>query len=287
MRAAANHVRSLDKNDTVYHWNLKVLDLSNNELDRVVFINNTLPSRQALNLSHNRFLTVPINMPHNLESIDSSHNYLLQILPGSLDRLPRLTQLYLHAYPFSWLSEGVFEKLTGLEMMSLGDNPWACEEEENIMRLLRWAKQTRATVFGCPCYTTPICGQTHLSTPGKEWHSALFTEPPLLVDGRGEGQLPARTEKVTSSHQAKSALFETVIYQDKMRVNKSGDQMVFVWTSSTSFNSFSTYTSTAAHPLSSKKKTPNNSHNKGHTPLVKTQLTITLTIIVMTTFHTF
>nr|XP_019943588.1 PREDICTED: oligodendrocyte-myelin glycoprotein-like [Paralichthys olivaceus] len=288
MRAAGNHVRSLDKNDTAYHWNLKVLDLSDNELERVVFINNTLSSLQTLNLSHNRFWTVPTNMPHNLESIDLSHNYLVQILAGSLDRLPRLTKFYLNANRFSWLSEGVFEKLTGLEMMSLGDNPWACEEEENIMRLLRWAKQTRATVLGCPCYTTPICGQAHLATPGIEWHSTVFTEPPLWVDSRGEGQLPARTEEVTSSHQGKSALFETVMYQDKRRVNKSGDQVVFVWTSSTSFNSFSTYTSTTAHPLSSKKKTPNNSQNKGHSPIVKTQLTVTLSIIVMTsTFNNF
>ncbi|KAG7281416.1 hypothetical protein CRUP_029865 [Coryphaenoides rupestris] len=29
-----NHLQSLDKNDTAYHWNLRVLDLSNNELER-------------------------------------------------------------------------------------------------------------------------------------------------------------------------------------------------------------------------------------------------------------
>uniref|UniRef100_A0A3B4TXK8 Oligodendrocyte myelin glycoprotein b n=1 Tax=Seriola dumerili TaxID=41447 RepID=A0A3B4TXK8_SERDU len=123
------------------------------------------------------FWTVPTNMPHNLESVDLSHNYLVQILPGSLDRLPRLAQFYLHANRFSWLSEGVFDKLTGLDVMTLGDNPWACEEEENIARLLRWAEQTRATVLGCPCYTRPIC----------EGHNS---------------QSPARTAEVTSSYQA-------------------------------------------------------------------------------------
>ncbi|XP_039987627.1 oligodendrocyte-myelin glycoprotein-like isoform X2 [Xiphias gladius] len=292
IRAAGNHLRSLDKNDTAYHWNLKVLDLSDNELERVVFINNTLPSLQALNLSHNRFWTVPTNMPHNLECIDLSHNYLLQILPGSLDRLPRLAQLYLHANRFSWLAEGVFDKLTGLEMMTLGDNPWACEEEENITKLLKWAEQTRAAVLGCPCYTRPICGQTHLATPGREWHSALFTEPPLWVNSRVEGhagQSPARTAEVTSSFKVKSALFEKGIYQDKRGMNESGDHVVFVWASSTSFDSFSAHTSTTARPWSSTKKPKvANSKNKGHGLLIATQQTVTLSMIVMTAaFHTF
>ncbi|XP_044209397.1 oligodendrocyte-myelin glycoprotein [Thunnus albacares] len=285
LRAAGNHLRSLDKNDTAYHWNLKVLDVSDNELERVVFINNTLPSLQTLNLSYNRFWTVPTNMPHNLESIDLSHNYLVQILPGSLDRLHRLTQFYLHANRFSWLSEGIFDKLRGLQLMTLGDNPWACEEEENITRLLRWAERSHATVLGCPCYTRPICGQAHLATPGGEWHSALFTEPPLWVNSDGEehdAQSPARTAEATSSYQAKSALFETGIYQDKRGVNESGDHMVFVWTSSTSFESFSTHTSTTARPQSSTKKPKvANSRNKGRGLLCETQQTVTLTIVVM------
>lgn len=290
IRAAGNHMRSLDKNDTAYHWNLKVLDLSDNELERVVFINNTLPSLQALNLSQNRFWTVPTNMPHNLEIIDLSHNFLVQILPGSLDRLPRLVQLYLHVNRFSWLSEGVFDKLTRLEVMTLGDNPWACEEEENITKLLRWAEQTHATVLGCPCYTRPICGQSHLATPGREWHSALFTEPPLWVNSRGDGQSPARTPEVTSSYQVKSAIFETGIYQEKRGSNESGDHVMFVWTSSTSFDSFSAHTSTTAHPRSSANKPKvANSRNKGHGLLVKTQKTVTLTILVITTlvFNTY
>ncbi|XP_008274598.1 oligodendrocyte-myelin glycoprotein [Stegastes partitus] len=289
IRAAGNHLRTLDKNDTAYHWNLKVLDLSDNELERVVFINNTLLSLHALNLSHNRFWTVPTNMPHNLESIDLSHNYLAQIIPGSLDRLQRLAQFYLHANRFSWLSEGIFDKLIGLEMITLGDNPWACEEEENITRLLRWAEQTHATVLGCPCYTRPICGKTHLATTGK--HSALFTEPPLWVNSRGErhdGQSPARTAEVTSSYQAKSALFETGIYQDKRDVNESEDHILFVWTSSTSFNSFSTHTSTAQPQSASKKPKVANSRNKGHGLHVDTKQTVTLTIVaLMITFTIF
>ncbi|XP_071328157.1 oligodendrocyte-myelin glycoprotein-like [Trachinotus anak] len=285
IRAAGNHLRSLDKNDTAYHWNLKVLDLSDNELERVVFINNTLPSLRTLNLSHNRFWTVPTNMPHNLESVDLSHNYLVQILPGSLDRLPRLAQFYLHANRFSWLTEGVFDKLTGLDVMTLGDNPWACEEEENITRLLQWAEQTRATVLGCPCYTRPVCGQTHLATPGREWHSALFTEPPLWVNSRGEGhdgQSPARTAEVTSSYQAKSALVDTGIYQGRGG-NESRDHVGFVWTSSTSFDGFLAHTSTTPRPQSSTMKPKvTSSQNKGHGLLVESQQTVTMTVLVMT-----
>ncbi|XP_058488976.1 oligodendrocyte-myelin glycoprotein [Solea solea] len=287
LRVTGNPIRSLDKNDTAYHWNLKVLDLSYNELERVVFINNTLSNLQALNLSHNRFWTVPTNMPHNLKSIDLSHNYLVQILPGSLDRLPRLAYFYLHANRFSWLFEGVFDKLTGLEVMTLGDNPWACEEEENITRLLKWAETTRATIFGCPCYTRPICGQTLLATPGREWHSAMFTEPPLWVDSRSvgrDGQSPARTVEVTSSLQDKAALFETGIYQETRKGNKS---MVFAWTS-THIDSFSTHTSTTARPLSSAKNPEKaNTQSKGHGIFDELQQSATLTILVVTAAFNF
>lgn len=292
MRVAGNHLHSLDKNDTAYHWNLKVLDLSDNELERVVFINNTLPSLQALNLSHNKFWTVPTNMPHNLESIDLSHNYLTQILPGSLDRLPSLAHFYLHANRFFWLSEGIFDKLKALDVITLGDNPWACEEEDNITRLLRWAEQTRATVSGCPCYTRPICGKTHVATPEREFHSALITEPPLWVNSRFEGpdgQSPARTAEATSSYQVKSALFETVIHQEKRGVSDSGVHMVSFWISSTSFDSFSTHTSTTARPWSSTNKPKvANTRNNGQGLLTVETQTITLTILVMTTaFDTF
>ncbi|XP_034403922.1 oligodendrocyte-myelin glycoprotein [Cyclopterus lumpus] len=266
IRAAGNHLRSLDKNDTAYHWNLKVLDLSDNELERVVFINNTLPSLRALNLSHNRFWTVPTNMPHNLESVDLSHNYLVQILPGSLDRLPRLALFYLHANRFSWLPDGVFEKLAALEVMTLGDNPWACEEEENITKLLTWAGQTRATVLGCPCYTKPVCGRQ--ATPGRERHSALFTEPPLWVDGPSPG------------HQANWALFETGEDQDRRGANDSGDRESFGWAPPTDSGSFST------RPPSTEQPRAPTSRNKSHGLLSNTQ-TVPLVILVLTVFNTF
>lgn len=251
----------------------------------MVFINNTLPSLQALNLSHNRFWTVPTNMPHNLESIDLSHNYLAQILPGSLDRLPRLTKFYLHANRFSWLSEGIFDKLTVLEVITLGDNPWACEEEENITRLLRWAEQTRATILGCPCFTKPICGQSHMTTSWRELHSALLTETPPLVNRRGEEHVsksPGRNAEITSSYHAKSALFETGLYQDKRGVNESVDNIMFVWASSTSSDGVSIHTKTTTSPRSSTKKSKvANSRNNSRGLFIQVKKKFTLSVLVM------
>ncbi|KAI4896612.1 hypothetical protein NFI96_008470 [Prochilodus magdalenae] len=204
IHASANHIRQMEKNDTAYHWNLQSLDLSNNQLERVVFINNTLPNLRALNLSHNKFWTVPTNMPHNLEVVDLSHNFLSQILPGSLDRLPRLSQFYLHANRFASVSEDVFNQLEALQLLTLGDNPWACEDEENITHLLNWVQQTPAKVLGCPCYIRPTCGEVHLVT-SRTWHSASYTEPPLGTDTRDSGHRPA-IQVVTSGYLSKSAL---------------------------------------------------------------------------------
>ncbi|XP_072514992.1 oligodendrocyte-myelin glycoprotein [Salminus brasiliensis] len=178
IRASGNRIRLLEKNDTTYHWNLRELDLSANKLERVVFINNTLPGLRALNLSHNRFWTVPTNMPQNLELVDLSHNTLVQILSGSLDRLFNLARFYLHANRFSMVNESVFEKLHGLRLITLGDNPWACEDKANISYLLAWARHTSARVLGCPCNTWPICGEAHLARTGS-WHFASYTVSPF------------------------------------------------------------------------------------------------------------
>ncbi|XP_076832043.1 oligodendrocyte-myelin glycoprotein isoform X2 [Brachyhypopomus gauderio] len=218
IHASANRIRQLEKNDTAYHWNLQYLDLSNNQLERVVFINNTLPSLQALNLSHNKFWTVPTNMPHNLEVVDLSHNFLLQILPGSLDRMRQLNRFYLHANRFASLSEGAFEQLEALRLLTLGENPWACEEEENIAPLLQWAQRTPARVLGCPCYIRPTCGEAHLAT-GRSWHSASYTEPPLGADARDAGRRPPM-QAVTAGYLSKSALLN--LPHDRITGNASG-----------------------------------------------------------------
>uniref|UniRef100_A0A672NY07 Oligodendrocyte myelin glycoprotein a n=1 Tax=Sinocyclocheilus grahami TaxID=75366 RepID=A0A672NY07_SINGR len=177
INVSGNRLRVLNKDDTAYQWNLRVLDLSVNKLERVVFINNTLSNLKALNLSHNKFWTVPTNMPQNLEMVDLSHNSLVQILPGSMNRLHSLARFYLHANRFTTVSEGTFEHLQSLKLITLGDNPWACEETANISHLLVWTKHTSARVLGCPCHTWHTCGEAHLSSTGS-WHFGTYTQSP-------------------------------------------------------------------------------------------------------------
>ncbi|KAJ8275903.1 hypothetical protein COCON_G00076550 [Conger conger] len=193
--ASGNRLRSLEKNDTAYQWNLRALDLSANGLERVVFINNTLPDLRLLNLSHNKFWTVPTNMPSNLETVDLSHNFLVQILPGSLDRLPRLSRFYLHGNRFSSVGEPAFGRLDGLRLITLDDNPWACEDEENMTGLLAWTHQTSARVLGCPCHTHHVCGEARPGSTGA-WRYASYTQRPLGAGNRQAGRLPL--EAVTS-----------------------------------------------------------------------------------------
>ncbi|XP_027014292.2 oligodendrocyte-myelin glycoprotein-like [Tachysurus fulvidraco] len=176
--ASGNRIRLLEKNDTVFHWNLRLLDLSVNRLERVVFINNTLPNLQALNLSCNKFWTVPTNMPRNLEMVDLSHNTLVQILPGSLDRLPRLSRFYLHANRFSTVCEGAFEQLHGLKLITLRGNPWACDDFSNIKYLMDWVRHTSAHVLDCPCHTWSICGDAQHARVTSGWYFASYTLAP-------------------------------------------------------------------------------------------------------------
>uniref|UniRef100_A0A3P8W103 Oligodendrocyte-myelin glycoprotein n=1 Tax=Cynoglossus semilaevis TaxID=244447 RepID=A0A3P8W103_CYNSE len=75
------------------------------------------------------------------------------VLPGSLDRLPKLTHMYLHANRFSMLPFGVLDKLTSLKVITLGNNPWGCRSYSDINYLLSWTQHTPAKVLGCPCHT--------------------------------------------------------------------------------------------------------------------------------------
>ncbi|XP_053363642.1 oligodendrocyte-myelin glycoprotein [Clarias gariepinus] len=252
IHASTNRIHQLKKNDTAYHWNLQSLDLSNNQLERVVFINNTLPSLRALNLSHNKFWTVPTNMPYNLEMVDLSHNFLLQILPGSLARLPRLSQFYLHANRFTSLSEGVFNQLEALQLLTLGDNPWACEDEENITHLLNWVQQTPAKILGCPCYIRPTCGEAHLSTT-RTRHSASYTEPPLGADARDQ-----HVHAVTSGYQSKSALVNFPNNWSTENYSEASEQVITkgVGPLPSTTNRLSTQTSTTIRTRSTKKALP-------------------------------
>lgn len=176
--ASSNCLRLLDKNDTVFQWNLRVLDLSSNKLGRAIFINNTLINLCRLNLSHNHLWTLPTNLPAHLKTIDLSHNLLVKVLPGSLDRLLRLSHFYLNANRFSMLPFGALDKLTSLSVINLDNNPWACHLYDHISYLLSWTQRTPARVLGCPCHIQPVCGGVH---PGKTggWHFVSHNLHPL------------------------------------------------------------------------------------------------------------
>ncbi|XP_062289592.1 oligodendrocyte-myelin glycoprotein-like [Scomber scombrus] len=206
--AASNRIHLLDKNDTVYQWNLRTLDLSSNNLERAIFINNTLINLCTLNLSYNHFWTLPTNMPVHLEIIDLSHNLLVKVLPGSLDRLSRLTYFYLHANRFSTLPSGVLDKTTSLRLITLGDNPWDCHLYADISYLLSWSQRTPARVLGCPCHTQPVCGGLRPSRTGG-WHFASYNLPPLAASAQEMSTMPHEARVTGWWYMSVSALLST------------------------------------------------------------------------------
>ncbi|XP_066434930.1 oligodendrocyte-myelin glycoprotein isoform X2 [Eleutherodactylus coqui] len=136
--AAHNNITMLHKLDTAYQWNMKVLDISRNSLQRTVFINNTLISLQLLNLSHNQLWTVPTNMPSNVLTIDLSHNSITQILPRTLVRMPKLQTLYLHNNRFTYIPNHAFDQMVHLKKITLHNNPWSCKDTQNMDYLIKW-----------------------------------------------------------------------------------------------------------------------------------------------------
>ncbi|XP_034539332.1 oligodendrocyte-myelin glycoprotein-like isoform X2 [Notolabrus celidotus] len=194
--ASFNRLQLLDKNDTVYQWNLRMLDLSYNKLERAIFINNTLINLCMLNLSHNHFRTLPTNLPAQLETIDLSHNLLVKVLAGSLDRLIRLTHFYLHANSFASLPYGLFDKLVSLKVITLGDNPWDCHLYADVAYLLSWSQRTPVHILGCPCHTQPVCGELRPSRTGG-WHFASYNLPPLAASAQDQGSMPPEEASVT------------------------------------------------------------------------------------------
>ncbi|XP_040907956.1 oligodendrocyte-myelin glycoprotein-like [Toxotes jaculatrix] len=208
LHAASNRLQLLDKNDTAYQWNLRMLDLSNNKLERAIFINNTLINLCTLNLSHNQFWTLPTNMPMHLEAIDLSHNLLVKVLPGSLDRLPRLTHFYLHANRFSTLPFGVLDKMASLRVITLSDNPWACHLYADIAYLVSWTQHTPARVLGCPCHTESVCGGVRPGRTGG-WHFASYNLPPLAASAQDLTSTPPGASVTGWWYLSVSALLST------------------------------------------------------------------------------
>ncbi|XP_008489478.2 oligodendrocyte-myelin glycoprotein [Calypte anna] len=177
--AINNNIKVLQKLDTAYQWNLRVLDVSRNMVERAVLINNTLSSLKFLNLSSNKLWTVPTNMPYNIETVDLSNNFLSQILPGTLLRLHHLSSLYLHNNKFTSIPDKAFDQLLQLQVVTLYNNPWACSDQQNILYLLRWVQETAAHVVGAPCAkATPTPGTgSSLLIKGMKAAFPVATEP--------------------------------------------------------------------------------------------------------------
>uniref|UniRef100_A0A3B3ZRU5 LRRNT domain-containing protein n=1 Tax=Periophthalmus magnuspinnatus TaxID=409849 RepID=A0A3B3ZRU5_9GOBI len=128
-------------------------------------------SHREVDCSWRGLRLLPDGLQYNLHL---SNNLLVRVLPGSLDRLPRLTHFYLQANRFTTMSFGVLDKLTSLRIIHLGSNPWACHVPNEIAYIAYWAQQTSARVLGCPCHTQSICGGV-ASESGK-WYQPYTTQ---------------------------------------------------------------------------------------------------------------
>ncbi|NWQ84388.1 OMGP protein, partial [Columbina picui] len=199
--AINNNIKVLQKLDTAYQWNLRVLDVSRNMVERAVLINNTLSSLKFLNLSSNKLWTVPTNMPYNIETVDLSNNFLSQILPGTLLRLHRLTSLYLHNNKFTYIPDKAFDQLFQLQVITLYNNPWACSDQHNIPYLLKWAQGTAAAVLGAPCAAHDALWAEATAAPA----APAPTDPGPIIKGMkaaDKAASPVATEpsKLTKMH---------------------------------------------------------------------------------------
>ncbi|NWT34892.1 OMGP protein, partial [Cardinalis cardinalis] len=197
--ATNNNIKVLQKLDTAYQWNLRVLDISRNMVERAVLINNTLSSLKFLNLSSNKLWTVPTNMPYNIETVDLSNNFLSQILPGTLVRLQHLTSLYLHNNKFSYIPDKAFDQLSQLQVITLYNNPWSCSNNQTIPYVLQWVQGTAARVLGAPCAEQPWAG----TAPAPAQPTALDSSPMIrgtkAADREASAAAPEPT-KVTKTH---------------------------------------------------------------------------------------
>ncbi|NWS87566.1 OMGP protein, partial [Toxostoma redivivum] len=191
--ATNNNIKVLQKLDTAYQWNLRVLDVSRNMVERAVLINNTLSSLKFLNLSSNKLWTVPTNMPYNIETVDLSNNFLSQILPGTLVRLQHLTSLYLHNNKFSYIPDKAFDQLSQLQVITLYNNPWSCGDNQIIPYVLHWVQGTAARVLGAPCAEQPWAS----TTPALD--SSPMIKGTKAADREASAAAPEPT-KVTKTH---------------------------------------------------------------------------------------
>ncbi|NXM85281.1 OMGP protein, partial [Oenanthe oenanthe] len=197
--ATNNNIKVLQKLDTAYQWNLRVLDVSRNMVERAVLINNTLSSLKFLNLSSNKLWTVPTNMPYNIETVDLSNNFLSQILPGTLVRLQHLTSLYLHNNKFSYIPDKAFDQLSQLRVITLYNNPWSCGDNQIIPYVLHWVQGTAARVLGAPCAEQPWPWASTTPAPAPALPTGLDSSP-MIKGTKAADREASEPTQVTKRH---------------------------------------------------------------------------------------
>ncbi|NXJ76484.1 OMGP protein, partial [Trogon melanurus] len=272
--AINNNIKVLQKLDTAYQWNLRVLDVSRNMVERAVLINNTLSSLKFLNLSSNKLWTVPTNMPYNIETVDLSHNFLSQILPGTLVRLQHLTSLYLHNNKFTYIPDKAFDQLSQLQVVTLHNNPWACSDKQNIPYLLQWVRGTAASVIGAPCANqsvppapvAPTAADSGLTIQGMK--AADKAAPPAAAD-------PTKMTKAHKQLKAKEAT--TLATSSRAVLLTSTDRPLLLYPEDATTRQVGSQEAAATRTVHIQDPTAVNSSLTGPTGSATTPLTLSIT----------
>ncbi|XP_068011024.1 oligodendrocyte-myelin glycoprotein [Melanerpes formicivorus] len=277
--AMNNNIKVLQKLDTAYQWNLRVLDVSRNMVERAVLINNTLSSLKFLNLSSNKLWTVPTNMPYNIESVDLSNNFLSQILPGTLLRLQHLTSLYLHNNKFTYIPDKAFDQLLQLQVVTLYNNPWSCSDTQNILYLLRWARATAASVVGAPCAEQAVLWTS--ATPAAA--APTLTDSSLMIKGMkaaDQATSPAATEPtpMTKMHkQFKAKEVTPLVTLSQTVVFTSTDRPLLLYPEALPTRQVSSQEAAATHTIYIRDPTEVNSSLTRSTGPSTTPMTLSIT----------
>ncbi|XP_074016916.1 oligodendrocyte-myelin glycoprotein [Numenius arquata] len=284
--AINNNIKVLQKLDTAYQWNLRVLDVSRNMVERAVLINNTLSSLKLLNLSSNKLWTVPTNMPHNIETVDLSSNFLSQILPGTLVRLRRLTSLYLHNNKFTFIPNKAFDQLLQLQVVTLYNNPWSCSDEQNIPYLLQWVQATAASVIGAPCANQSGLWLGPTPTPA----APTGTDSSLMIKGMkaaDKATSPAATQPTLMTRMHKQYKVKEVTgsaTSSQTVVFTSTDRPLLLYPEDLTTRKVGSQEAAATHTIYVKDSTQLNSSLTGSAGVPTTPLTLSITSGMPTNF---
>ncbi|NXC37783.1 OMGP protein, partial [Penelope pileata] len=273
--AINNNIKVLQKLDTAYQWNLKVLDVSRNMVERAVLINNTLSSLKFLNLSSNKLWTVPTNMPYNIETVDLSNNFLSQILPGTLVRLQRLSSLYLHNNKFAYIPDKAFDQLYQLQVVTLYNNPWSCSDEQNIPYLLQWVRGTTARVLGAPCAEQPVLWTD--ITPSSAPDASLISKGMKAADRAASPEATEPTQMTKMHKQFKAKEVTTLASLSQTVLFTGTDRPLLLYPEDLTTRKVSAYEAAATHTIYIKDSSDVNSSLSDPTGSPTTPMTLSIT----------